>query len=138
MNLRIWIFTPENGFHLKKQVCMCRFILFHPRLTTYVNRPFWSSFWMPELASYSFHLFYSFFGKHDKSSVLSWKYCFGKKYSVICSVEIYFQKGLFQQFFQAEKIFSFSKILRCLYEKRAAVTSLIDKFLQTFIGSCIN
>ena len=33
---------------------------------------------MPELALHPFHLFYSFFGKHDKSSELSWKFCFGK------------------------------------------------------------
>ena len=35
-------------------------------------------FWMPELASYSFHLFYQLSGKHHKSSLLSWKYRFGK------------------------------------------------------------
>ena len=79
-------------------------------------------FSMPKWASYSFHLFYQFFGKHDKSSVLSWKFRFWKKsgiekdfhrispqfqldeliiwirgylgYSVIYSVAIYLQKSL--------------------------------------------
>ena len=38
------------------------------------------TFWMPELASYSFQLFYQFFGKRDKSSVLRWEFRFVKIY----------------------------------------------------------
>ena len=43
------------------------------------NRRFCSAFSVPELASYSFDQFIESFWKHEKSSVLSRKFHFGKR-----------------------------------------------------------
>ena len=69
---------------------------------------------MPELASYSFHLFYYFFGKHNKSSVLSLKFCFGKKYAIERRFSSDFTAISFGRIDQMNKSRVFSR-LQCRY-----------------------